>query len=477
VIRAAALAPLLVLACSHPAVTRSAAPAPSSPVAPAADWIYDVSAGSGAKELSVAASFPAGSEAELSVDDGAEPFVRDVAVQRGNSWQPVSPSGTSWLVPDCSSTGCRIRYRFLLADASTKLDDPDVAMSQGEVFEAPPSTWLLRPLTDRAARSFRFHVSTPKDVTFATGVFPSTSETDTFRASIGDLPAAPYSAFGNLRTVQIDVSGRSVDVAIAPGEFAVGETAVLDWIRASADVVAKYYGYFPVERVLLLVLPGRGKGLGYGKTLGNGGASILLPIGEATTLRQLEEDWVLVHEMIHLGFPSVPRQHIWLEEGIATYVEPFARARAGRLSAEEVWRGLVRGLPNGLPGQGDRGLDNTHNWGRTYWGGALYCLLADLEIREHTGGKRSLDDALRAILAAGGDVAVRWDLARALDAGDVAVGAPVLSDLHRRMGTRPYDVDLASLWQKLGVKVVRDRVIFDDGAPLASVRQSMTARR
>src|SRR5262249_5325506 len=196
--------------------------------------------------------------------------------------------------------------------------------------------------------------------------------------------------------------------------FAVGEAAVLDWIRNSANVVAKYYGFFPVERVLLLVLPGGGNGFGYGKTLGNGGASILLPIGLATTARELDEDWMLVHEMVHLGFPSVPRQHLWLEEGIATYVEPFARARAGRLSVEEAWRGLMRGLPNGLPERGDRGLDNTHTWGRTYWGGALYCLLADLEIRERTAGKRSLDDALRAILSAGGNVAVRWDLSRAL---------------------------------------------------------------
>jgi hypothetical protein len=386
VIRAAAFAPLLIIACSRQTAPRAAPASPATAPAPptSLDWTYDVSAESGAKELSVAASFPRGSEAELSVDDGAEPFVHDVAVLRGDAWQTVPPSGTSWLVPACATEGCRIRYRFLLADASTRLRDPDVAMAHDDVFVAPPSTWLLRPLSDGADRSFRFHVRTPMGVTFASGVFPSPSEPETFRAKVADLPAAPYSAFGNLHTLHIDVSGRSVEVAIAPGAFAVGEPAVLDWIRISADVVAKYYGSFPVERVLLLVLPGRGKGFGYGKTLGNGGASILLPIGGATTQRELDDDWMLVHEMIHLGFPSVPRQHIWLEEGIATYVEPFARARRGRLSAEEAWRGLVRGLPNGLPERGDRGLDNTHTWGRTYWGGALYCLLADLEIRERT---------------------------------------------------------------------------------------------
>jgi len=330
---------------------------------------------------------------------------------------------------------------------------------------------------ERTERSFRFHVSTPKGIAFATGVFPHPSEADTFRASVADLPAAPYSAFGSLRAVRIDVGGRTIEIALAPGKFAVGEAAVLDWIRGAADVVASYYGRFPVERALLLVLPGRGKGFGYGKTLGNGGASILLPIGRATTAHELDEDWMLVHEMLHLGFPSVPRQHLWLEEGIATYVVPFARARAGRLSVQDVWRGLLRGLPNGLPERGDRGLDQTHTWGRTYWGGALFCLLADLEIRERTGGKRSLDDALRAILASGGNIAVRWELARALEEGDKAVGVPVLVDLHRRMGTHAEQIDLALLWKKLGVALAGDTVAFDDGAPLAATRQSMTARR
>src|SRR5262249_1538043 len=155
---------------------------------------------------------------------------------------------------------------------------------------------------------------------------------------------------------------------------------------------------------------------------------------------------------------------LWLEEGIATYVEPLARARAGHLSDEAVWSGLVLGLPNGLPQAGDHGLDDTHTWGRTYWGGALFCLLADLEIRQRTGGKRSLDDALRGMLASGGNIAVRWELSRALEAGDSATGVPVLADLHRRMGSEPYPVDLTALWKKLGVSLAGKRVVFDDAA-------------
>ncbi len=89
-------------------------------------------------------------------------------------------------------------------------------------------------------------------------------------------------------------------------------------------------------------------------------------------------------------------QH-WIEEGISTYVEPVARARAGRMTLNDVWRTFVRDMPNGEPESGDQGLDNTHTWGRTYWGGALFCLMADVRIRERTRNRKGLEDALRGI--------------------------------------------------------------------------------
>jgi hypothetical protein len=53
--------------------------------------------------------------------------------------------------------------------------------------------------------------------------------------------------------------------------------------------------------------------------------------------------------------------------GIA-YVEPIARAQAGQLPVEEVWAGMVQGMPQGEPRPGDKGLERTHTWGRTYFG-------------------------------------------------------------------------------------------------------------
>jgi len=177
--------------------------------------------------------------------------------------------------------------------------------------------------------------------------------------------------------------------------------------------------------------------------------------------------------MVHLAFPSVPRMHHWIEEGLATYVEPIARARAGNLTQERIWSDMVEGMPQGLPKKGDRGLDFTHTWGRTYWGGALFCLLADVEIRKRTGNRMGLEDGLRGILKSGGSIEVDWPLDRALRVADQATGVPVLQELYDKMSGTPVAPDLEKLWKDLGIKYDRDKVGFDDSAPLAAVRKAI----
>jgi hypothetical protein len=211
--------------------------------------------------------------------------------------------------------------------------------------------------------------------------------------------------------------------------------------------------------------------------MGGGGASVLYFLGHNATSEVLARDWVLGHELIHTGLPSLAsRSQHWAEEGFATYLEPIARARAGLLPPGKVWRDLVLGLPKGLPQPGDRGLDHTPTWGRTYWGGALFWLLADVRIRQRTENRLSLDDALRAQIAQGGTMAARWPLSRVLEVGDRAVGLRVLEELHDGMGSTPAPVDLDALFRDLGVSLRGNEVVFDDRAPLAAIRAAITAR-
>jgi hypothetical protein len=71
-------------------------------------------------------------------------------------------------------------------------------------------------------------------------------------------------------------------------------------------------------------------------------------------------------------------------------------------------------MPQGLPQAGDRGLDHTPTWGRTYWGGAIFYLLADVKIRKRTRNRVGLQQALQGILAAGGNHEQDWPIQRIL---------------------------------------------------------------
>jgi hypothetical protein len=378
-------------------------------------------------------------------------------------------------VPECAG-GCVLRYRFALAEAAAKLDDVNLATAYDGAMEAPPSTWLVRPEEPTPGARYRFEVATARGVDFASGVTLAPGRSalgHAHEAAVDDLEIAPYSLFGTMRRQEIDAGNARIERVLLPGKLALDDAAVDRWVALAARAVIGFYGEFPVKRVLLGIAPSRGDGVS-GKTLASGGASIMLDVGGAMTEAAVPRDWVLVHEMTHLALPSLPRGGAWLEEGLATYVEPIARARVGTIPAEEVWRGLVEGLPQGEPQAGDRGLDRTPTWGRTYWGGALFCLMADIGIRRATANRKGLDDALRGILRAGGNGEVRWSMARVLEVGDAAVGATVLTDLHAKMGTQPVRVDLDALWAQLGVRVRGRAVTLDDAAPDAAIRRGIT---
>jgi hypothetical protein len=203
--------------------------------------------------------------------------------------------------------------------------------------------------------------------------------------------------------------------------------------------------------------------------------AIKLTLASNVGLSDLECDWILVHEMCHLALPTSPRRQHWFEEAMATYVEPLARAQPGVLEPVVVWGGLLKGLPLGLPQAGDRGLDLTPIWGRTYWGGALFCLFADVAMRERTFNRRGLQQALRAIMAYG-NMEIDSPIEPLLAIGDRAVGEPALAELYARMKDRPFPVDLQGLWQRLGVRLEGATLAFDDAAPLASIRRALIER-
>jgi hypothetical protein len=276
--------------------------------------------------------------------------------------------------------------------------------------------------------------------------------------------------------VALNVQGGTVCVLIDDAAPADQRPLLREWVERSARIVADYYARFPAPLVVLRIQSVPGSGVRGGRTTNESGLVIQVSVGREATAEELAADWVLVHEMVHLALPEVGRRHNWLAEGLATYVEGIARAQFGNRDISDVWAEYRHSMPLGLPHAGEGGMDQTPTWGRTYWGGALFCLQADVKLREQTGNRVGLQTALRAILKESGGYGADRGVDDVLRIGDAATGTQVLQDLYRQVKATAVTPDLELLWNRLGVPSDPKSQPFDDRAPLAAIRIAITAR-
>jgi hypothetical protein len=287
--------------------------------------------------------------------------------------------------------------------------------------------------------------------------------------------AVAHAACPEPASVQLQVSRSTICVAMDDVSLKREQPLLRAWIDRSAHIVADYYGQFPAPVVVIRLRGMDGSGVNGGRTTNDGGLMIQMRVGRDTSAETLAADWVLVHEMVHLALPEVGKSHDWLAEGLATYVEGIARAQYGNREIADVWAEDRNSMPKGLPRAGEGGMDQSPSWGRTYWGGALYCLQADVAIREQTANRVGLQTALRAILKETGGYGFESDIGDVLRIGDAATGTHVMYGLYQQIRATPQTPNLELLWTLLGVPNDPLTQPFDDRAPLAAIRIAITA--
>jgi hypothetical protein len=306
-----------------------------------------------------------------------------------------------------------------------------------------PAPGRARPLSTvlrHATGPFRLRA--PK--TFVTAL---SRDGDAYVGELDDLEA-PF-AIGETRTFG------ALDVVTLPGSRASTDDEIANWLQRSYRAVEKYYARPPFAKMLIFVESAHRSEI-FGLADHHGTGSITLQFGPTSAVDG-DDDWVATHEMLHFAYPFVGRQDAWFSEGMATYVEPIARVRAGDLDERTMWTEMIRGLAKGVPGPGD-------TWAGTYWGGALWYFAVDVELRVRTNNARGLEHALRAFY--GGFSTVDEVIAKA----DVATGTTVLHDL------RDKPIDLEPLLTRLGIVRNGDSITFDTSAELAHVRRAITKR-
>jgi hypothetical protein len=370
-------------------------------------------------------------------------------------------------------------YRFDLSAFAGAVDSTSLAVMRGNGVLMVLGGWLLEPRGYDRVPIIDIRMATGPGLVFAAGL-PKVG--DAWRLAGTSVRFAGYTALGHLtyRELAVPLPGSLrpgqprangvLRVALLDGISEAGRAELFDWVERTAEAESNYWQGFTAEQALLGLVPAAGRrGIGYGRTVSGGGATVMVEVGNDVDRRRLFNDWVLVHELIHTGMPFIRGRGTWFMEGAATYVEPIIRARAGWKSEEEVWREWVDNMPQGVQAF-SAGMANASGR-QNYWGGATFMLLADLAIRRASNGAKGLEDCLGGALWSGLDASQRAGVADYAAACDRATATAAMSTLVDRHFNKAEPVDLGVLWKELGISVVANRIVLDDGAPSAQWRK------
>lgn len=370
-----------------------------------------------------------------------------------------------WTDPKGYSDG-KGRFTYDLGALAQTEDDMGSAMTFGDAVLVTPGFLLPLPETERAVM-LRFRIK------FAAGGHVLTA----LRPDKDGYYTAPLLRLDEVGPLILgDIDGQKVPgdpeltLAVPPGALKIAPEQIAAWVSAVAEGNRRFWARSPAKGGLVVLIPTQRGGVPFGRVLSLGGAVVTVLVGETATNKELYDDWVLVHEFIHLGSPLMRDTGAWLNEGFATFYEPVLRTRAGWKSEDDVWREWISSMPRGMPAMTDIGLENAGRGG-IYWGGALFVLMAEIESLKASGGKIGFSDCLRTILAEGGDVTTKWPTMRFLDRCDALLGKTVIAPLAKQHIAKGSTMDLDRLWKRLGVSMAEGGAIrYDDKAELAWLR-------
>jgi hypothetical protein len=369
-----------------------------------------------------------------------------------------------WTDPDGYKDG-KGRFTYELGAFAKAEDDMGSAMPFGDAVLVTPGFLLPLPETERAVM-LRFRLHVPAGARVVTALRPD-------KDGYYQVPLLRLDEAGPLILGTVDAKAIPGDpaltLAVPSGAMQIPNEQLAAWVSAVAESNRRFWARSPTDGGLVLLIPSPRGGVPFGRVLSLGGAVVTVLVGTQATPQDLYDDWVLVHEFIHLGSPLMRDTGAWLNEGIATFYEPVLRARAGWKSEDEVWREWISSMPRGMPAITGIGLENAGRGG-IYWGGALFVLMAEIESLQASGGKIGFSDCLRSVLAEGADVTAKWPTMKLLDRCDALLGKTVIAALAKQHIEKGSAMDLDRLWQRLGVSMDGDRVRYDDSAELAWLR-------
>ena len=354
----------------------------------------------------------------------------------------------------------------------------------GDNILVSPSRWLWRPELDGDTR-IRVRFILPDDVQVAVPWQPVDGQDNEYLVSASPESANAPSLFGHFTAAQIDVPGATLNVSVPQSDPSLDPELILNWLRAAATDVTLTYGRFPNPSAHIIVMPtgssrwSSNRAVPFGRVIRDGGEVVELFVNQAKPIEDFLGDWTATHEFSHLMLPYVGTRHKWISEGFAQYYQNVLLARSGAYPQDMAWEkihaGLERGRasrpelsPNEAASQGVRGARM-----KVYWTGAAIALMADVQIRERTGNRESLDTVLERLQTCCLPSDRVWTGPELFAKLDALLHKPVFMPLYRRHAETLGFPDTSEVFARLGVEVKDGHARFRRGAELGDIRQAI----
>ncbi|HLL76185.1 MAG TPA: hypothetical protein VK421_13075 [Pyrinomonadaceae bacterium] len=366
-----------------------------------------------------------------------------------------------------------------------RLDPPADNNSAAHVSWLTPSHGLLMtgdllPLPHGRAR---LHLIPPSGWK---GTDPPVTALGTF--GVADTEAAVFLIGPDVRAQRATIRGSELTLAFA-GDWAFEDKEAVEVITQIFNEHGRSFGGAPRGGSTVIIAPHPRPSAPSQWSAEARGQTVTLLIGRAPTrlsaLARLTAP--LTHEIFHLWAPNglgLSGDYAWFYEGFAVYQALRVGVRLGHLNFNDYLDALARTY-DGYRREAARDdvsliEASSRRWSGSnallYQKGALVAFLYDLELRRRTGGKRTLDDALRELYQRGSNSAQGDGNTAATKALDAALGGG--ANFTQRYVGSVHKIDLAEELRPYGLTVgagpARARITVSEpltGAQRALLRQ------
>lgn len=330
-----------------------------------------------------------------------------------------------------------------------------------------PSTWLWRPeLIGTTELLVRFRL--PEGSSVSVPWQPVEGMQNAYRVRNSPESANALAVFGTFHHRELDVPDSKLRVALLNGEDASDVDAIFNWLHITAMDISLVYGRFPNPLPQVVVIPvGNSRdrsdsAVPFGQVIRDGGESVVLYINENEPASAFLSDWTATHEFSHLLLPYVDRRHKWISEGFSQYYQNILMARAGAYDEQYAWQKIHDGLERGRLSRPELSPNEAAEGGvrtalmKIYWSGAAIALIADVNLREMSGGTESLDKVLDRLQACCLPSDRTWSGEELFARMDTLTEYPIFTALYRRYADTAGFPDTGYVFAKLGMTISDD---------------------